>query len=163
MRVMIGTTALLAAALLGQVAMSAGAGSSRDEAAITAIEHEMATAQTAEGVTRTWDDAMIWYDIQPGEIVSGKDAKARLAEQIVGVANIRTKILKMTVHADGNLGYALSTQNFIADVKSGGPPLDFIFRETDIFMKKNGKWSLVHQHISIPVDFASGRAVMKAK
>jgi ketosteroid isomerase-like protein len=68
----------------------------------------------------------------------------------------------MTVHAKGGIGYAYGTQDFISDVK-GGPGLNFIFRETDIFVKKNGKWRLVHQHLSVPVDLASGRALISSK
>jgi hypothetical protein len=26
-------------------------------------------------------------------------------------------------------------------------------------VKKEGKWRLVHQHLSVPIDFANGRAV----
>lgn len=63
------------------------------------------------------------------------------------------------MHAEGKIGYAFSTQNFIADVTTGGPPLNFIFRETDIFVKKDGQWRLVHQHLSVPIDLASGQAV----
>jgi hypothetical protein len=54
-------------------------------------------------------------------------ATATIAEQFRGVKNLRTKILQMTVHAEGNIGYAYSTQNFIADVTTGGPALNFIW------------------------------------
>ena len=57
------------------------------------------------------------------------------------------------------MGYAFSTQNFIADAATGGPKLNFLFRERDIFVKKEGKWRLVHQHLSVPIDFANGREV----
>jgi ketosteroid isomerase-like protein len=147
---------------LSGAAIAAAATPSRDERAIAAIENEMASAQSADGVTRTWDDNVVWYDI-PAEVVGNKAATARLAHQFAAISNVRTKILRMTVHANGNIGYAYSTQNFISNVKSGGPELNFIFRETDIFVKKNGKWRLVHQHLSVPVDLASGRALINSK
>jgi len=130
-----------------------------DETAIAEIEREMASAQAVEGVTRTWDDNVVYYDIQPRSVVGKAAAVAEIAEQFRGVKNLRTKILQLTVHAEGNIGYAFSTQNFIADATNGGPELNFIFRETDIFVKKEGQWRLVHQHLSVPIDFASGRAV----
>jgi ketosteroid isomerase-like protein len=133
-----------------------------DETAIAEIEREMASAQAVEGVTRTWDDDVVYYDIQPGGAVGKEAATAMIAEQFRGVKNLRTKILQMAVHAEGNIGYAFSTQNFISDVTTGGPALNFIFRETDIFVKKEGKWRLVHQHLSVPVDFTSGRAVLSS-
>ena len=33
-----------------------------DEIAIAEIEREMASAQAVEGVTRTWDDHVVYYD-----------------------------------------------------------------------------------------------------
>jgi ketosteroid isomerase-like protein len=134
-----------------------------DETAIAEIEREMASAQAVEGVTRTWDDDVVYYDIQPGGAVGKEAATAVIAEQFRGVKHLRTKILQMTVHVEGTIGYAFSTQNFISDVTTGGPGLNFIFRETDIFVKKDGKWRLVHQHLSVPVDFASGRAVFSSQ
>jgi ketosteroid isomerase-like protein len=134
-----------------------------DETAIAEIEREMASAEGAEDVTRTWDDNVVYYDLQPGGAVGKEAATALIAEQFRGVKNLRTKILQMTVHAEGNTGYAFSTQNFISDVATGGPPLNFIFRETDIFVKKDGQWRLVHQHLSVPVDFANGRAVFSSE
>ena len=119
----------------------------------------MASAQAVEGVTRTWDDNVVYYDIQPGGAVGKEAATALIAKQSVGSRISGRKILQLTVHAEGNIGYAFSTQNFISDVTAGDPPLNFIFRETDIFVKKDGKWRLVHQHLSVPVDFTSGRAV----
>jgi len=133
-----------------------------DETAIAEIEHEMASAQSVEGVTRTWDDNVVYYDIQPGGAVGKEAATALIAEQFRGVKNLRTKILQRTVRAEGTIGYAFSTQNFISDVTTGGPPLNFIFRETDIFVKREDKWRLVHQHLSVPVDFDSGRAVLSS-
>jgi len=133
-----------------------------DETAIAEIEREMASAQAVEGVTRTWDDNVVYYDIQPRGAISKEAAIAEIAEQFQGVKNLRTKILQLTVQAEGTIGYAFSTQNFISDVTTGGPPLNFIFRETDIFVKKEGQWRLVHQHLSVPIDFASGRAVLSA-
>ncbi len=149
--------------VLNGAASAAPAAPSRDETAIAEIEREMASAQTVDGVTRTWDDKVVWYDIQPSGAVGKEAATAVIAEQFRGVKNLRTKILQMTVHAEGNIGYAFSTQNFISDVTTGGPALNFIFRETDIFVKKRGKWRLIHQHLSVPVDFVSGRGVLSSK
>lgn len=147
---------------LGGIAIAAPRAQSRDEAAIAEIEREMASAQGVEGITRTWDDNVVWYDLLPAEVVGKKAATARTAEQFAAISNIRTKILRMTVHVNGNMGYAFSTQNFISDIKGGGE-FNFIFRETDIFEKKNGKWRLVHQHLSVPADLATGRAVITAE
>jgi hypothetical protein len=69
---------------------------------------------------------MVWHDI-PAEVVGNKAATARLAHQFAAIFNVRTKILRMTVHAERDFGDAYSTQNFTSNVKSGGPGLNFNF------------------------------------
>ena len=51
----------------------------------------------------------------------------------------------------------------VDDGVNGTPGIDFTFRETDCFQKKSGKWTLMHQHISLPVDLKSGKAVLDSK
>jgi ketosteroid isomerase-like protein len=155
----IGLVSSVVIALGIDVANATAQSRTNDEAAITAIEKEMAAAQTVDGVVRSWDENVVWYDLMPAEVHGSKAARERFDEQFKGVTNLRTKILRMSVRTEANMGYAYSTQEFISDVPKGGPGLDFIFRETDLFIKKAGKWRLVHQHISVPVDFATGKAV----
>jgi hypothetical protein len=37
-------------------------------------------------------------------------------------------------------------------------PLDLTVRVTDIYRKVNGKWPVIHEHVSWPVDLATGKA-----
>ena len=59
-----------------------------DEIAIAEIEREMASAQAVEGVTRTWDDHVVYYDIQPGGAV-GKEAATALIGKPLADAQIQ--------------------------------------------------------------------------
>ena len=68
MRILLPAAALLA---FGGAAIAAQTTQSRDERSIEAIENEMASAQSADGVTRTWDDNI------SGEVVGNKAATAR--------------------------------------------------------------------------------------
>lgn len=135
----------------------------KDVAAITAIEREMAAAQKVDGVVRTWADDMVWYEIGPVEIHGGKAATALITKQFEPLGQLRTEILRLKVNASGNIGYAYSTQRFVSDLKAGGSPLTFVFRETDIFEKRQGSWKLVHQHISVPADLGAGKAIVSPK
>ena len=132
-------------------------------AEITAIEHEMAGAQGVNGVTRTWAPDMVWYEIGPVEIHGGKPATSLTAKQFQALGQVRTRILRLQVNADCELGYAFSVQNFVADTANGKTTINFMMRETDIFERRAGKWSLVHQHLSLPVDLASGQAVISSR
>lgn len=129
-------------------------------AEITAIEHEMAAAQGVAGVTRTWSNDMVWYEIGPVEIHGGGSARALTAEQFKALGQVRTRIVRLTVKADCEIGYAYSAQNFVSDLAGNKGTLNFMFRETDIFEKRGGKWMLVHQHISVPGDLSTGKVIM---
>lgn len=154
---------ILLCCIVASPALASDAPSS-DVKAITAIERNMAAAQDAQGVTGTWARNVVWYDLAPPPEIDGKAAAVKeTTAQFKPITNLRTKILRMSVGASGKLGYAFSTQEFIADLKQGGSGLDFIFRETDIFRKESGKWRLIHQHLSVPVNMATGKAIITNK
>jgi ketosteroid isomerase-like protein len=44
-----------------------------------------------------------------------------------------------------------------------GKPLDVTVRLTDIFRKINGKWLVIHEHVSCPIDVATGKADLSSK
>jgi hypothetical protein len=150
----------LAAALLVSGAAKAASG---DEATILGIEKDMAAAQTLDGVVSTWDKNVVWYDINPGEVDGLAAVRADLGQQLAYVKNIRTKILRITIVADSHIGYAYSTQHLVADGVNGAPNVAFTFRETDCFQKKAGKWTLVFQQVSLPVDLKTGKVVLDSK
>jgi ketosteroid isomerase-like protein len=44
-----------------------------------------------------------------------------------------------------------------------GNALDITVRITDVYRKINGKWLAVHEHVSWPVDLATGKADLSSK
>jgi ketosteroid isomerase-like protein len=78
-------------------------------------------------------------------------------------SNIKVDIIDMQTHADNRLAFVSSLQrNYGVDPK--GKPFDFTFRVTDCFHKVNGKWKIVHEHVSFPIDsMASGKADFQSK
>ena len=76
-----------------------------------------------------------------------------------------------TVHAEvsewkaetaGNLAYGHGIFR-IAGPDKEGKPLDVTVRFTNIFRKINGKWLAIHEHVSWPVDMATGKADLSSK
>ena len=156
---------IIAVLTVAAVALPAAALTPRqksDIAAITAIEHGMASAQDADTLSKSFDDNIVYYDIGNDSSFGVAAVKEKIGNQFKAVKNLRTKILDLNVYADGNVGYAFSTQNFLSDTTTGAK-LDFIFRETDVFVKKGGQWRLTHQHLSVPVDLAAGKPLMESK
>jgi ketosteroid isomerase-like protein len=138
-------------------------GLSLDEAAIVEIERRMPRAQNVESLTQAWDDKIVYYDFGPGRHENKAAAVAEIGAQFGGVTNIRTQFLSLTVKAVGSLGYAFSRQNFIGDPVGGGQELNFVFRKTDVYEKKDGQWWLVHQHLSFPTDAGKGIVILESE
>ena len=78
-------------------------------------------------------------------------------------SSIKVDIIDMQTHADNHLAFVSSLQrNYGTDPK--GKPFEFTIRVTDCFRKVNGKWKIVHQHVSFPIDsMESGKADFQSK
>jgi ketosteroid isomerase-like protein len=78
-------------------------------------------------------------------------------------ATIKVDIMDMQTHADNHLAFVSSLQRtYGTDPK--GKPFEFTVRVTDCFRKVNGKWKIVHQHVSFPIDsMESGKADFQSK
>lgn len=44
-----------------------------------------------------------------------------------------------------------------------GPCVVMWVRETNLLRRKNGRWLVVHDHVSVPFDFATGKALTDLK
>ena len=40
-----------------------------------------------------------------------------------------------------------------------GTPIDMTVRVTDVYRKIDGKWLIVQEHVSVPIDFSTGKPV----
>jgi ketosteroid isomerase-like protein len=78
-------------------------------------------------------------------------------------SSIKVDIMDMETHADNHLAFVSSLQHsYGTDPK--GKPFEFTLRVTDCFRKANGKWKIVHQHVSFPIDsMESGKADFQSK
>jgi ketosteroid isomerase-like protein len=68
----------------------------------------------------------------------------------------------VAVAASGTLAYSRCIDTWRATDKDG-KMTTFAFRVTDVYRKTGGKWLIFHEHVSFPVDFASGKADMLSK
>jgi ketosteroid isomerase-like protein len=75
------------------------------------------------------------------------------------VQSFTNDFARLTIESDGKLAFAYSVQKDRFTLKSG-QVVETAFRETDCLRKTNGKWLIVHSQLSVPVDFATGRAIM---
>ncbi|MBF6570605.1 MAG: nuclear transport factor 2 family protein [Candidatus Binataceae bacterium] len=152
-----------AVALAGAPAFPASRASSA-KAEITALEHKCIAAQNADEAVQCFDpNDIALYDFTPPLEYSGMKA---VREHMEGVfANFKdpkASFLELEVVTDGKLGIANSIQHFTWTGKDG-TPMEGNFRVSDSLHKVGGKWKIFHSHVSVPVDPATGKAVMNAK
>ena len=74
---------------------------------------------------------------------------------------ISDEVSDMAIVAEGNLGYSRMVEHVTGKQKNG-QPMDMLVRVTDVYRKNKGKWLIIHEHVSVPVDLESGKAVMQA-
>ena len=60
------------------------------------------------------------------------------------------------------MAFIRSIHHVMGTLKSG-KKMDYTVRVTDGFKKINGKWLIVHTHISFPVDMQTGKADIESK
>lgn len=151
-------------ALIGSLSIHAAAlaAPSENEAAILKIEQDLTVAQTAAAVTAAWAENGVFEDFTPGEVRGLAALRKDLEVQFSQTASFTDQILRIKVEADNHLGFAYSTQHLVAQGK-GVPDVDMVFRQTDCYRKKDGKWQLVYQHLSVPFDAKTGKAVFDSK
>lgn len=142
---------------------TASAAPSADESAIRGIEDGMVGEQTAQAITAHWSKDVVWFDMLSGNVTGLEAVRGDLGAQIARLTNIHIQIKSIEVHADKAVGFAFSTQRITGDGRDGAPGIAIDFRQTDGFVKTAGKWTLVHQHLSVPFDPASGKAILASK
>ena len=156
------------AVVLCAVAFQAYAGES-DVAEIKAVEANLAaaaSARDADAIMKNYvpDETLVVFDLIPPRQYVGAESYKKNWQGFVGNFNgpVTFETSDMQVVADGKLGYAHCFTH-IAGTGKDGKPVDMTVRWTDVLRKVKGKWLIVHEHISVPVDVASGKPDMSSK
>ena len=161
--------ALMALLVLAAPAHAAGTVASRDKAAIAALEDRFAAAFNARDV----DAIMQVYEPGPGlfvfdvtpprQHVGAADYRADWVETFKATpAVFHFSISDLAVTAVGPVAYGHSIQT-ITFTRSNGSKGSFVVRVTDIYRKIHGKWLIVQEHVSVPVDLNTGKADLLSK
>jgi ketosteroid isomerase-like protein len=103
------------------------------------------------------------YDLTPPlEFVGPKAVHDDFDNFFKNVKNPKIEFVNLHVYTDGKLGFAHSLQHF-SGTSTDGKPMDMTFRVTDCLHKVKGNWKILHPHVSLPVDLATGKAEFQAK
>jgi ketosteroid isomerase-like protein len=155
----------LASSALVQRAIAKGA----DEVEIEALEDAFAKAVRAKDIDAIMkvyvpDETLFVFDVvPPREYVGAKSYRDDWKTFLSGFSGtITMAISDLAVTAQGSLAFSHSVQR-LTGTGVDGKPIDVTVRVTDDYHKINGKWLIVQEHVSVPVDLATGKADTTSK
>jgi ketosteroid isomerase-like protein len=140
-----------------------------DEAEIRAMEAAMMKGFAARNLDNALavyvqDDNLFVFDAAPPRQYVGIKAWRADHENFLALFQgpFKTEMSDLSVTTNAKLGFGHNIQRFSGTGKDG-KPLDLTFRVSDGYKKINGKWTIVEEHISFPVDLATGKGDMSSK
>jgi ketosteroid isomerase-like protein len=163
---LLGAWGLVASVLLQPII---GYSQSSDEAQIRALEDSFAAAVRAKDVDAIMkvyvpDDSLFVFDVTPPRQYVGAAAYRKDWEDLLNDIEgpIKFEITDLAVTVDGNIGYSHSIQAISAKNKTGDV-VDLTVRVTDAYRKIDGHWLVTMEHVSVPVDLATGEPDLRSK
>jgi uncharacterized protein (TIGR02246 family) len=120
-------------------------------------------AKDVDGVMTMYvsGDALVGYDVNPPLQYKGRDSYRKSYENFFaayeGPLEFEMRETRMLV--DGELAVFNGLERIGGTLK-GGQKSSVWVRVTSVFRRIDGKWFDVHDHISDPVDFEKGTAVL---
>ena len=162
-------TLLLVGIVSAVGAAAATAGTPEDEKAIRELNSRFETAVKARDLDKLMscyisDDSLVLFDAVPPRQYVGAKAVRKDYEDFLSVfpGTIDSKISDAKITVDTNLAYSHFIDTWTATDKDG-KQVQLVFRVTDVYRKTDGKWLIVHEHISFPVDPGTGRGDFLSK
>src|SRR5262245_33024104 len=114
-----------------------------------------------EGVMSSYAPDIVSFDIEPPLQHLGAEAKRKNWINAFSIYqhSLDYEIRDLTITVGDSVAFAHSLNRVSGTVKSGQKNA-FWLRSTTCFRKIAGKWLIVHDQVSVPLDMASGRALL---
>ncbi|MGH7779434.1 MAG: YybH family protein [Candidatus Binataceae bacterium] len=108
--------------------------------------------------------SLVVFDLLPPRQYTGWNAyKKDWQGVLAGCKGAPTMVLtELTVEAGADYGFGHNIQHMMC-TGINGEPMDLTVRVTDGYKKIHGKWLIAHEHVSVPVDLATGKADLNSK
>jgi ketosteroid isomerase-like protein len=116
-------------------------------------------ARDLNGIIAIYSPDVLAYDAVPPLQFSGADAYRKDYATFLGQLKgpIRVTIPHVHVEQSGAVAYAFGLEH-LRGTMTNGTSIDMWLRFTDGWKRQNGQWLIEHEHISVPVDLATGKA-----
>jgi ketosteroid isomerase-like protein len=156
-----------ALAICAGLAGSALAAPSAEEADIGALELQFAVAVNAKDVDalmKVYDPDVFVFDVVPPRQYVGAAAYRKDWEAFMGAYKGPVKFQVTDLHAtvEGSVAWSHSIQHIVGTDPTGAPS-DTTVRVTDVYRKTPAGWRIVQEHVSVPVDLATGKPDLSSK
>ncbi len=176
MKRLFGLVLILCAALLvvmpsldAQTAKSATMKAPSDRAQIEAMEHRYAKlvdAKDPNGIMALFVHSpnLVVFDLDPPLQYTGWEAYLKDWQHFFKAypGAMQDKIVELKVFTGDKVGFGYRIDHLTV-TKADGTIVHDIVRATHGYRKIGGKWFIAHEHLSVPVDLASGKGVFDAQ
>jgi ketosteroid isomerase-like protein len=128
-------------------------------------QRQCLAATTLDAEMECYDpgDGLVLYDANtPREFDGSKAVRANFVPAYEDVKGFKYDISNEHAEVAGKFGFTYGIVRFTGTDKAG-KPVDVSWRTTNIWREQAGKWKIIHEHNSFPVDMASGKADMQSK
>jgi ketosteroid isomerase-like protein len=149
--------AVAAIALTGLAGCHSDTSAADKDAIQASVQHWVAAveARDIDGIMAYYvpDDSLFVYDVIPPRQYVGAAAYRKDWEETLApyVGPIHISVADWTIDVEGNLAFAHGT-SLLTGKDKDGKPMDINVRVTDVYKKIGGKWLVVHEHVSVPID-----------
>jgi ketosteroid isomerase-like protein len=138
-----------------------------DEAQIRDLESRFAAAVAArdvDAIMKAYSADVFVFDLTPPRQYVGAAAYRDDWRAFVAGFNgpIQFTLSDVVVTAQGDVAYGHSIQH-ITGVDPKGGKVDMTVRVSDVYRKSGGTWQIVQEHVSVPIDLATGKPDMTSK
>ena len=122
------------------------------------------STKDADEIMTLYTDDVVAYDLVPPLQYIGKAAYRADYQQFFSQydSDLKVDVRDLHIGATGDLGYAAGLQ-LISGTLKGGKKSEVWLRFTSLFRKSNGHWLNFHDHVSVPADVATGKAMLDLK
>jgi uncharacterized protein (TIGR02246 family) len=122
------------------------------------------SAKDVDRLMELYTDDVVAYDVVPPLQYIGKAAYRADFQQFFAQyeSDLRVETRDLHVGVNGDLGYATGLQMISGTLKHGQKSGVWV-RFTSLYRKVNGKWLDFDDHVSVPVEIESGKALLDLK
>ena len=140
-----------------------------DKAAIQALEDTYNEGFNSKDVDKVMSvyapgKQLFVFDVVPPREYRGWEAYKKDFEGLFSSfpGPMKNTISEQTIHVVGSIAYGhnIQTGEFVG---KDGSTVKLIVRTTDIYRKMNGKWLIVEEHNSVPIDLATMKPDLLSK